>query len=379
MAPPPPLPQHLEAAVQFVWSFGPHVSSERARRLAILRDVALSLEPLSDKMAHLMSADAINVARAMALSIHRRTRPATTLSDLGEALYAPHFALWAAILDCLQWPNVSLIRHMITGFPTVGDIPDSEVWRPCLREASIPFPQFASTNTQWIVRCKHRVLAAARADADRAYACWQRTLEERDAGLIIGPFSISQLNQPASSFPGLGYAKWRPLPRFAIRQKQKWRCIDDGAASRTNADGMSTFETIVCDRSDTPIKIGLRFHALGPPPAAPHIKVMMGGGTDDKFAAYRTVVSAHPGYTVVMVAQPPNAQCDAWSECLFRVPGHNFGLASAVLNFYHIAEPPTVFSQLFFGTPVSRYYDDHGVHEPSYAHGSGQSCHVQLH
>lgn len=80
-----------------------------------------------------------------------------------------------------------------------------------------------------------------------------------------------------------------------------------------------------------------------------------------------------------MVARPTQSADGGWDACLFRVPGHNFGLASAVLNFYHMAEPPTVFSRLFFGTPVTRYYDDHGVHEPSYTAGSGQECHFLLH
>jgi len=263
---------------------------------------------------------------------------------------------------------------MVHGFPTVGDIPDSELWRPCERTAASPFAEFASDNVAWVARCKHRVLAAARADRERATACWQRTVEEASCGLILGPFSASQLNQPArTGFPALGFGKWRPLPRFAIRQKGKWRCIDDGAASGTNAHGMTTHETIVCDRPDSPLRIGLRFHELGPPPSAPMIAVRMGGGTDDKFAAYRAVVTAHPGYTVVMVAKPPSSDNGDWTECFFRVPGHNFGLASAVLNFYHVAEPPTVFSRLFFGAPVTRYYDDHGVHEPAYAAGSGVS------
>jgi len=218
------------------------------------------------------------------------------------------------------------------------------------------------------------------ADPDRAMACWQRSVEECSSGLILGPFTASQLNQPSSSgFPALGYGRWRPLPRFAIKQKGKWRCIDDGAASRTNCSGMSTCETIVCDRPDSPLRIGLRFHELGPPPLAPSVPVTMGGGTDDKFAASRAVPTLHPGYTTVMVARPASAAAGGWDECFFRVPGHNFGLASAVLNFYHVAEPPTVFSRLFFGTPVTRYYDDHGVHEPSYAAGSGQECHFALH
>lgn len=125
---------------------------------------------------------------------------------------------------------------------------------------------------------------AARADPERAQACWQQSLEECALGLILGPFTIADINKDPSTFPGIGYAHWRPLPRFAIQQKGKWRCIDDGAASSTNSSGTITFETIVCDRPDSPLKIGLRFHELGPPPSAPSLQVEMGGGTDDKFA-----------------------------------------------------------------------------------------------
>lgn len=39
--------------------------------------------------------------------------------------------------------------------------------------------------------------------------------------------------------------------------------MDDAAASGHNADGMTTAETICCDRPDSPLSIGLRFHQLG--------------------------------------------------------------------------------------------------------------------
>lgn len=282
---------------------------------------------MSVSMQAMMSADAVYVARAMALSIMRRSNPAATLDSVKDATYAPHFALWCAILDALRWPNTRLVRHMILGFPTVGKIPDSEVWRPCDRPADCSFEAFTADNVKWTARCRQRVLSAAKADPERAQACWQRTVEECASGLIIGPFSASNLNQPPSKFPGLGYGQWRPLPRFAILQKGKWRCIDDGAASGTNASGRHTAETIVCDRPDSPLRIGLRFHELGPSPSAPDVPVRMGGGTDDKFVAYRTVVTSHPGYTVVMVAKPPVPPQADWTECFFRVPGHNFGLA----------------------------------------------------
>lgn len=121
----------------------------------------------------------------------------------------------------MQWPTTRLVRYMLSGFPTVGEIPDSEIWRPCSRPADCTFEAFTAENVKWTARCKQRVIAAAKADPVRAVACWNRTMEECASGLILGPFSIAQLNQPNTTFPGLGYGKWRPLPRFAIQQKRQ--------------------------------------------------------------------------------------------------------------------------------------------------------------
>ena len=70
---------------------------------------------------------------------------------------------------------------------------------------------------------------------------------------------------------------------------------------------MTTHETIVCDRPDSPLRIGIRFHELGPPPGQPTVTVQMGGGTDDAFAAYRRVTTADGEYIMVMVYCPADA------------------------------------------------------------------------
>lgn len=380
---PPPLPYDLHAAVRFVWSHGPLVSCERRRRIDVLASVARRLAPLTQSLLPLMPWPARAVARAMALDLRRQSEPSATLDDMHvDAMHPPHYALWCAMLDAIRWPHRKLVHDMLHGFPSVGHIPDTGVWKEVQRPASMPFASFVSSNPAWVRQCRQRVLSVAKRDPERAHACWTRTIEERDAGLILGPFTISQLDAKSSTgFPAFGFGMWRPLPRFTIRQKDKWRCIDDGAASGTNSDGTSYWETIVCDRPDSPLRIGCAFHELGSPPGYPQVRVRMGGGTDDVKAAYRVIVTRHPGYTTVMVASPPGSigpHAD-WQPSVFLVPGHNFGLASAVLNFYSAAEPPTVFSRLFFGVPVVRYYDDHSVHEPSYAAASGQSCHVALH
>ena len=172
----------------------------------------------------------------------------------------------------------------------------------------------------------------------------------------------------SSGFPAFGFGRYRPLPRFAIWQGNKYRCIDDGAASGTNGRGTSTAETIVCDRPDVPLRIGQRFHELGPPPGSPWVVVRMGGGADDAWAAYRRVVTADEEYTVVMVAVPPaEGSGSEWTVQLFRIPGHPFGLVSAVLNWNCIPEPIVAFARRALAVPVSRFYDDHCISEPEYA------------
>ena len=381
---PPPLLEHdLECAVSYVWQQGLRVSADRERRLHLLRSVASRLERLTHVLASHMSSSAISVARAMMLNIIRRVRPMARLEDVGDRLYAPHFGLWCAMLDALRWPQRNLVALMLRGFKAVGDVPDSRVWRAVERPASMPFEQFASSNTRWVVQCKRRVLAMASSNAERAMVCWLKTIEERDSGLCQGPFTIEEMNKaPSPDSPeSLGFGRYRPLPQFALWNGKKWRCISDAAASGTNKDGTSMHETNVCDRPDSPLRIGLRFHHLGPPPMAPWVRVEMGAGTDDKFAAYKVVVTADEGYMIVMVAAPAGMlYANSPSKAvLFKVPGNCFGLVSAVTNWHALSEPPVVFSRRFFGTPITRFYDDHQISEPSYAGGSGQHAHFELH
>lgn len=150
---------------------------------------------------------------------------------------------------------------LVKGFRSVGDVPDSGICIPVERPSDCPFPVFASSNASWVLECRRRVLSSAKCDPARARACYQRTMQELDSGLVHGPFSVSNLiAKPGTWKNTFDFGRWRPLPRFAIWQGSKWRCIYDAASSRNNAAGTSTHETICCDRPDTLVRIGLRFH-----------------------------------------------------------------------------------------------------------------------
>ena len=83
------------------------------------------------------------------------------------------------------------------------------------------------------------------------------------------------------------------------------------------------------------MRIGVAFHEYAPPPDEPWVHVEMGGGGDDAFAAYRRIVTANEQYTLVMVAVPPGALFPGspLDVRIFKVPGHNFGFVSSVLNW----------------------------------------------
>eukprot|EP00966_Prymnesium_polylepis_P015203 351547-Prymnesium_polylepis.1 len=69
-----------------------------------------------------------------------------------------------------------------------------------------------------------------------------------------------------------------------------------------------------------------------------------------------------------MVAVPPaEGSGSEWTVQLFRIPGHPFGLVSAVLNWNCIPEPIVAFARRALAVPVSRFYDDHCISEPEYA------------
>ena len=380
--PPPSLPVDLEAAIVCVWECGSSVGANRASRLRTVQTVSYVLEPLSRELCRFMCSSAKQIARAMHLNLVRRSRPEATLGDIGDAMWPMHYGFWCAILDALHWPQRDLVVNLVRGFRTVGQIPDSGLWRPVDRPASMSFDDFKTTNPNWVYECRGRVRARAKREPSMVEACWVATVKERDAGLIYGPFTITQLNKPsAEGYPGFGFGMWRPLPRYAIWNGVKWRCIDNAALSLTNQAGTGMTETIYTDRADAPLRVGVRFHELGAPRDEPLVHVCMGGGTDDAFSAYSRVPGADEGYTTVMVAVPANALYPGSpsTELCFRKPGLNFGLVCAPVLWYCVPEPLVAFSRRAFGVPVTRFYDDHQVSEPSYAAGSGQAVHFQLH
>ena len=85
-------------------------------------------------------------------------------------------------------------------------------------------------------------------------------------------------------------------------------------------------------------------------------------GTNDLRAAYRSVPTRQPQLTCVAVWDDDSGKvvyCD--------VPGHNFGLKSAVVNFNRFPELAAAAARRLLWCITERYYDDNDTCEPDEA------------
>ena len=151
------------------------------------------------------------------------------------------------------------------------------------------------------------------------------------------------------------------MPRFAVWQNGKLRPVDDGRASLHNAI-TSTRESLRCCRADFPLRVA-RSLALR---YGPGRRFSMQVGTDDIASAYRLIPTAQPWYTMFAAADP------AGQVQFFCIPGHPFGLTSAVLNFNRVPRFAVFLARVLLGVLVNHFYDDCVVAEPSFCASSGQ-------
>ena len=289
-----------------------------------------------------------------------------------------HLAFVAAWCDAAEWPDTDFVRNWIFGFPIVGDIPDSGLFRPQETPASVPPSAFsAEANRAHTDEVLRRVTAAARSasgDSERILrAVHAQTRKEACKGYIKGPLTRAQLNAT------FGKNHYRVMIRFGIEQgpdgKRKVRAIDNAKASLSNAV-TTTHETIVCITFEfAGVVAALVFEecvALG-------ISMLeMTVGFEDLTAAYRFVATSQPEYTVFCVWRFGDGASQP-GPAFYFIPGHNFGMTSSVLNFNRFPKLMVAIARSLFALPVDQYFDDYYLTDLKVAGDSGQVALQRLH
>ena len=331
----------LRAAVSFVSS---HDGSPaqllhwRSSQQLLLTRVKRSLQPLSDSLRPWSPR-------------HIRSLPCQHDSLLIDAL-----SLASGL------PDAEIGFNTLVGFCTVGNVPDTGLFRPCPRVASVDFSTF--DHAAWADRIHSKVRSRGLRMTERqradAATVFDKTVSEVEGGWSAGPFTRAEIRR---RFPG-GY--W-PTRRFGVEQKGSVRPCDDGRESDQNS-ATSEHETITNSSAELPSAIASLFYsALGP-------RCRLRGGSDDWRKAYRQCGARDLACQVVVLWDPSTSDVR-----YFIIYGHEFGQLAAVNNFNWVAAVACRSARLLFACCAGNYFDDYAVVEPLFARSSGQCSLLHLH
>ena len=341
------LPEDLRLAIDYVAKRGKKIKADRKARLEELRRLAALLQEMRD-----------------VLDEHK----CSTAKDIAPLF---NIAWTAAVIDALEWPDTDLPVRYLKGFDVVFNIPDSGVFREELQPEEIDRKKFMEDNSRVTAKIAEEIERSATSgdpeDLERRKQCWKRTKEEIEEGLVHGPFSKAKMDRKYKR------GRWRPLGRNAIKQKGKWRCIDNGKRNKTNK-ATRMHERITCGRADFPVMVAREFARRNPSAGInKRIRLKLKHGTNDLRAAYRHVPTRQPQFTCVAVWDD-----DAKKVVYCDVPGHNFGLKSAVVNFNRFPELASIAARRLLWSVNEHYYDDNDTCEIACAERSGQEALVAL-
>ena len=338
-----PLRQWTAAAVTRTLAAGPEgLAEHQAVTLARWRQLAADLAPREAALHAQVPADVECVVRCKKL------------------------LLFVAILKEIKYDDVEAAQLMATGFPVLGQLGDSWAFPPRAGEAR-------DSVRDLIERAPAAQAVAAEVrhsgDAELDQALWEATLKEvRESKVLAGPVSAQELTAKYGR-------RWVPCRRFALRQKDKVRPIDDFSELGHNATVQAPF-TVDLGGIDEVVAIARTLARAAHDGGAFEIIDERGGiwagtvhpawhGAGDKVlgccldlvAAFRQVprAVAHAPFTIISVLDP-----GAKAMRLFELKALAFGQMAAVYSFNRVARAiDAVLAHL--GVVCSNYVDDYPI------------------
>ena len=303
-----------------VWRQFLPVFSATLRR--ILKSVATAVQPLEDAL------DAWRVESAHRVASSKR----------------PGFVAVLTLL--LRWPDRLQAQCLVRGYPIVGQIAQTGVFRP------VPSREVDSLE-QWLDNADAVVDALVHSRPPRhAEDILEQTLAEQAKGFC------SQLMSRTAVDSLFGRGNWRPLERFQVVQADNKRRMIDNARRTQHNSHTSMSETIFTVSIDfvasVAASLGRRLcdHAEDLYQALPWLRLWI--GTDDLPDAYRglPVLPAHQRFSVVAIFVPNVG----WRFTLLW--GLAFGLESAVVAFNRFPQLGIAISRRCTLGLTAAYFDD---------------------
>ena len=327
---PPPLEHDLRFALDLSREWAQRAGSERLALLRHVERVASALRPAEDA--------------ARALQQERVRKVAGSVATLFVAFM---------VVFCM-WPHRDIVKRFTTGYPVIGVIPPTGVFRQFPRSATASAAELLEQAEQW----HDEVFALPK--PDDAEEIFDATMKEVAAG------TMSPLRDRSYYDSLYGRRGWRGVIRFGVWQNDKFRPIEDGKRSGHNS-GQTTLEKVHHCPQDFIVTAAIHLVQGLSLPLPDWAQVE--SGVDDLENAYRSC--------------PTDAESDAWTVVLlydvhkgrWRASaqyGHSYGFRSSVNNFNAWPELGVAFCRRALAVATSHYVDDFPTVDFGAGRGSAQ-------
>ena len=325
---------HIAHAITLSSPLASDVRRARPDLIAAVEYVVGLRYPEQIAAARTATSRALDVAEALLAPEDAALRALTSPAAARLLQDGSSMALTAACAKVMGWTDATFVHDMCKGFPAHGKYPDTGIFRAKTTKATKNFCdlEFKKHKAKVVQRLQSRGLSKSKTTQWHLAEITRKTDLEVAKGLSDGPWrtdaevdaALRKLN------PSHTDGCWQVLSTFAVEQgftadgNPKCRRCDNAKDSCTN-ECLETGEQISCEEASFPALAAMLFSDAFQGPLS---EMPMCLCTDDVDSAYRRLACRHPEASVVAV----------WHTGLERVvfytmPGHNFGLAAAVLSF----------------------------------------------
>lgn len=253
----------------------------------------------------------------------------------------PGFCAIMAIL--LRWPDLVLGEEIIHGFPIVGTLFQSGVFR----HVSSAAPPDLDT---WLgAAAEEAISKIIHSGAPRFHEEILEVTQEEQSKSFCSPFYTKlELDDR------FGAGNWRPMERFMIVQADGKRRVIDNARKSLHNENTEMFETIHTVSVDFVAAVASMLSQSGLASSEEPDWIQLRLGTDDLPDAYRglPVCDSHLRYSIVAVYVAPLG----WRFTILH--GLAYGLESAVVSFNRVPQLGIAISRRCAGAIGAAYFDD---------------------
>jgi len=140
-------------------------------------------------------------------------------AEVAAVLDSKNILLWESMLKAVDYPDLGVVAELSQGSELIGCVERTGLWPSKFSPATVTVDELhkvASMERSVL----HQQFAGAAPHGDEV---WRKTMEEVEAGTLVGPIKLSDVPE---SYP--------LSKRFGIQQGPKLRCIDDFTRSAVN-------------------------------------------------------------------------------------------------------------------------------------------------